>query len=93
MLERPKQIEPAIYLFRAFRAMHIEPSPMLPWLESERMRLYKDNETETDQPTNNQRQGVLQAISQIIDFINNSRSILSDLETERVAEQRRRNTQ
>jgi len=71
MLEVPKDLQPAILLTSA--AIGLKDGPFVEWLMDNLDSLDIDNRTETNMIILTQRQGAAQAISQIIDLINNSR--------------------
>ena len=88
MLEMPKDIDPAIAITRAFRDMLQEPSPIVAWWDQQLSILDRDNRAELDDRVLRQRQGAAQAISQMLDLINNSKEDLAALETARSTKRR-----
>jgi len=88
MLEMPKDIDPAISITRAFRDMLQEPSPIVSWWDQQLSILDRDNRAELDDRVLRQRQGAAQAISQMLDLINNSKEDLAALETARSTKRR-----
>ena len=88
MLEMPKDIDPAIAITRSFRDMLQEPSPIVAWWDQQLSILDRDNRSELDDRVLRQRQGAAQAISQMLDLINNSKEDLAALETARSTKRR-----
>lgn len=80
-LELPKTgtIERKLLAHEMLR-MKVGNSPMIDWLYAQLVIMDKENRTEFDPRIHVPRQGAAIAISQILDFINNSKQEVTDLE-------------
>ena len=90
MLEFPQDIQEADILCIAANHLKQEQNPCYPiwkWINTQLSTLDMENRFEIDDTVFKQRQGAAQAISQIIDYINNNRELRERLESLRLSQE------
>jgi len=79
-LELPTDPMERLTLSREMNRMRLTNNPLIGWLDKQLSIMDVENRTEFEPRIHVPRQGAAIAISQILDFINNSQKEVSDLE-------------